>query len=99
MEGVAELRFIPSIKAEQSNCSESEELTDFVWALRLARINKGVLDSSWSQQTYSKGATFEARAPKIDIPDLLAEDGLSHVEVIGGEDSSAAAFVFSLDPQ
>lgn len=96
---MAGLKFIPSVRAEQSNFSESEELTDFVWALRLARIEKGVLDSSWSQETYSKGATFEAGAPRINIPNLLAEDGLTEVEIIGGHDTGSAAYIFPLDAQ
>lgn len=88
---------MPSVKAEQSNSSESEELSDFVWAVRLARIERGVLDSSWSQETYSKGATFEAGAPRINIPNLLAEDGLTEFQIVGGRDAGSAAYILPLD--
>lgn len=92
--GVADFSFKPSTTIEQHQYSDSGDMTDFVWAIRVSRIEKGVLDSNWSQQTHLKGATFDGGVPKADIPGLLSMDGLTNVEVVGGETDGAASFIF-----
>lgn len=63
----------------------AETSDDFVWAIRLAKISRGLIDRSWSFHTLSSGATFDlsvASKSKTDIEDLLALDGLSGHEVV-----------------
>lgn len=79
---------IPSIATagfELSGCSEVEitstaqKNTDFVWAVRLAKISKGLIDRRWSHETLSKGATFGLggdRESAQDIIDALQDEGL-----------------------
>ncbi|KAJ2996984.1 hypothetical protein NUW58_g795 [Xylaria curta] len=40
--------------------SSSQRLDDFVFAIRVAKITKGLLDKTWSWATLSDGATFGA---------------------------------------
>lgn len=55
------------------------KMTDFVWAVRLARISRGFLDRRWSFETVSRGATFgSSKAVDIsrEVTEALAEEGL-----------------------
>ncbi|KAF7530969.1 hypothetical protein G7054_g9334 [Neopestalotiopsis clavispora] len=45
-------------KNEISISSTAKRVSDFVWAVRLAKISKGLLDRTWSHQTFTKGAIF-----------------------------------------
>ncbi|KAH9243275.1 hypothetical protein K456DRAFT_1880681 [Colletotrichum gloeosporioides 23] len=41
-----------------SMSSSAHQTTDFVWAVRLAKISKGLIDRKWTHKTLSRGATF-----------------------------------------
>lgn len=81
----------------------SEHVSDFVWAVRLARISKGFLDREWSYETFSRGATYGLEKEEnivTGVVDNLTQDGLKDVELIatseevfvlarGGDDTKA----------
>jgi len=46
------------ISSEGSISSSAQKVTDFVWAVRLAKISKGLLNREWSHETFAEGATF-----------------------------------------
>ncbi|KAK9853516.1 hypothetical protein MYU51_006701 [Penicillium brevicompactum] len=46
------------LQRERGISSTTKMTSDFVWAIRLAKISKGILDRTWSHVTYSSGATF-----------------------------------------
>ncbi|KAF9879129.1 hypothetical protein CkaCkLH20_03362 [Colletotrichum karsti] len=52
--------------------SAAPKITDFVWAVRLAKISKGFIDRKWSFETFSSGATFGLN-DKADIGQEVAE--------------------------
>jgi hypothetical protein len=55
---IAQAGFDASVSNETEVSSSAQETTDFVWAVRLARISKGLIDRMWSHETFFKGATF-----------------------------------------
>jgi hypothetical protein len=73
--------------------STAQKTTDFVWALRLTKISKGVIDRKWSPEPFSKGATFgldgiDAGPGKHIIKALEGEGllGLEKIEAKPGDD-------------
>lgn len=67
----------------------ADNVDDFVWAVRLAKISKGVLDDAWNYRSVSKGATFDnsrSHMTPTDIRDLLQKDGLDTFEVVPRDD-------------
>ncbi|TDZ16269.1 hypothetical protein Cob_v010828 [Colletotrichum orbiculare MAFF 240422] len=44
--------------AERASSNSGRVASDFVWAVRLAKISKGILEKSWKYETFSKGATY-----------------------------------------
>jgi hypothetical protein len=81
-----------SVSSESGISSTGQMATDFVWALRLAKISKGFIDKEWSHETFSKGATFslddEAEHGKQIIEALEAEglEGLEKVNIRPDDD-------------
>lgn len=74
-----------AISSGQDVSTLVEKADDFVWAIRLAKITRGLIDRSWSYRTLSTGATFDlnvAPKSKADIEHILAMEGLSGHEVI-----------------
>ncbi|KAF7502927.1 hypothetical protein GJ744_004803 [Endocarpon pusillum] len=65
--------------------STAQKTTDFVWAVRLAKISKGLIDRQWSHETFSSGATFglDNEAEKGQhIVDALQGEGLEGIEKV-----------------
>lgn len=59
--------------------------SDFVWAIRLAKISKGVLDRKWSHATFSKGASFGVNDGEDlgdQLVEALAEEGIKGIEKV-----------------
>jgi hypothetical protein len=52
---------------ESSRVIEGTHTNDFVWAVRLAKIHKGIFHKDWSVSTYTKRATFGAGEDEIDF--------------------------------
>ena len=70
----------------------TEHSTDFVWAVRLLKISKGVFSSNWTQRTLSAGATFDMdnkAAGRRGVEKILNEDeGLEGPVVLEVEDAN-----------
>jgi hypothetical protein len=67
---------------ESSRVVESTHTDDFVWAVRLAKIQKGVLQKDWSVSMYTKRATFGVEEDEVDVAAVLQNGGLSNFTVI-----------------
>jgi hypothetical protein len=82
---IAEVGFDVSVSNETEVSSTARKTTDFVWALRLAKISKGLIDRQWSHETFSSGATFglddEADTGQ-QIVDALQGEGLEGLEKV-----------------
>ncbi|KAF5606588.1 uncharacterized protein FSUBG_5987 [Fusarium subglutinans] len=56
---------------------------DFIWAVRLAKIHKGLLMKDWSVDPYSKRATFAAGDEcELNVEDVLCDEGLEGFTVV-----------------
>ena len=69
----------------------AQKTTDFVWAVRLAKVSKGLLDRQWSHETFSSGATFGLDEELEDaqrLYDALNKEGFVSIEKVefGGND-------------
>lgn len=47
-----------NVNRETGTSTAAAKRSDFVWAIRVAKISKGVLDGEWSHATFAKGALF-----------------------------------------
>jgi hypothetical protein len=82
---MAEVGFDVSVSNETEVSSTALKTTDFVWALRLAKISKGLIDRQWSHETYSSGATFgldDEADTSQQIVDALQGEGLEGIEKV-----------------
>jgi len=81
--GVAELSLDASLTHETGTSSAAERRSDFVWAVRLAKIKKGILDGEWSHTTFAKGASFgigEEEGDGENLVKALEEEGLTGIK-------------------
>ncbi|KAK3682965.1 hypothetical protein B0T22DRAFT_502111 [Podospora appendiculata] len=56
--GIAEVGLGLDFSTQKELFVASEQASDFVWAIRVAKISKGFLDREWSHETFSQGATY-----------------------------------------
>jgi hypothetical protein len=59
-----------------------------VWAVRLAKISKGLIDREWSHETFSNGATFglgDESGKGLRILDALRKEGFEGIERVDAE--------------
>lgn len=54
---------------------QTEKYSDFVWAIRLVKVHKGVLAKDWSIDPYMKKATFNDAEDRVDVEMALSSEG------------------------
>jgi hypothetical protein len=72
-----------SVSSEIEGSSTAQKTTDFVWALRLAKISQGFIDRAWFHETLSRGATFglgDGAGLGKQIFEALEGEGLGDLE-------------------
>ncbi|KAH7312625.1 hypothetical protein B0I35DRAFT_59731 [Stachybotrys elegans] len=74
-----------SVNPAEASIMSSESSNDFVWAVRLGKITKGLFDSKWTARTYSKGAVFDTTEKTTDIDAMMAAEGIENYEILRGE--------------
>ncbi|EXA29729.1 hypothetical protein FOVG_18810 [Fusarium oxysporum f. sp. pisi HDV247] len=68
-----------------------KHLGDFVWAVRLAKVHKGLLTADWSVDPYTKRATFAAEDEgEVDVEGVLKDAGLEDFKVVDDEELDEA---------
>ncbi|KAF5963527.1 hypothetical protein FCOIX_13805 [Fusarium coicis] len=80
--GIAEASVEGGFSSETSSSIAAKHTHDFVWAVRLSKITKGLFDKKWSKKTYSRGATFGMKQSETDIESTLADEGATISEVL-----------------
>ncbi|KAK4184095.1 hypothetical protein QBC35DRAFT_392405 [Podospora australis] len=87
--GFAEAHNNTGVSRETQTGSSQESMSDFVWAVRLEKITKGIFDRTRSKSRYySKGAAFGLpQAGQLGIDDVLTEVGIDaeQVDLLEGE--------------
>ncbi|PMD52483.1 uncharacterized protein K444DRAFT_619940 [Hyaloscypha bicolor E] len=77
--GVASAGLDAKILNETEVKTNAQITTDFIWAIRLAKISKGLLDRRWSYETFSTGSIFGVDTGEDEgqeIADALKCEGL-----------------------
>jgi hypothetical protein len=70
---------------------EEGKISDFIWAIRLAKIHKGVLMTDWSIDPYTHRATFDmGSGQRVDIGAVVQKEGLDSFQVVEDDDLGEA---------
>ncbi|RSL82941.1 hypothetical protein CDV31_016890 [Fusarium ambrosium] len=84
---------------DSKQASSSSSVTDFVWAIRLAKISKTlgqvVLQKDWSMITETQGATFAPGDEEVDVADVVAREGMEEISLVIEDEELALAFVLN----
>lgn len=85
--GIAEASVQGGFSSATSTSTSAKNTHDFIWAVRLSKITKGLFDKKWSKKTFSEGATFDMQERGRSIESILLDEGLEDSEVfmIDGE--------------
>jgi hypothetical protein len=65
-----------TIAGQKSSSIEGTHSGDFVWAIRLAKIHKGILSRDWSLSSYTKRATFDTRGEEVNVAETISGEGM-----------------------
>ncbi|KAF5966270.1 hypothetical protein FBULB1_11734 [Fusarium bulbicola] len=97
--GIAEISVDSSFSSTTSTSTAAKHTHDFVWAVRLSKITKGLFDKKWSKKTYSRGATFNMKDTGTDIESMLCEEGLTTTQLltIEADETGPEHFVVPVD--
>ncbi|RAL13197.1 uncharacterized protein BO97DRAFT_469917 [Aspergillus homomorphus CBS 101889] len=93
--GIASVTATLDLSHEESTTIQGTHQSDFVWAVRLAKVHKGWLSRNWSLDPYSTGATFGVGTDgeDLDVAKVLEEEGLDHFEVLADDEFDEALVV------
>ncbi|RSM08194.1 hypothetical protein CEP52_004868 [Fusarium oligoseptatum] len=85
---------------DSKQASSGSSATDFVWAIRLAKISKTlrqvVLQKDWSTITESEGATFAPGDDEVDVAEVVVGEGMKDIGPIVEDEELELAFVLNL---
>ncbi|KAG4280592.1 hypothetical protein FPRO06_11925 [Fusarium proliferatum] len=85
------------ISQNQSQSSSGSSSTDFVWAIRLARIFKNLehflLSKDWSMITETEGATFAPEDNSVDVAQVVAREGMKDFDQVIEDQEHGLTFV------
>ncbi|KAF5700237.1 hypothetical protein FGLOB1_10904 [Fusarium globosum] len=80
---VATMRATATNKRIASQRVSGEHPGDFIWAIRLAKIHKGLLAKDWSVDPYTKRATFADRdESELNVASVLHDEGLEGFTIV-----------------
>ncbi|EXF80232.1 hypothetical protein CFIO01_11512 [Colletotrichum fioriniae PJ7] len=87
--GVADVGFNIDHSSENNLTLSSGHVSDFVWAVQVIKIRKGIMDPTWNREIYSKGSTFtDSGAALIEMKDTLRKEGVANKKMIAPGDGS-----------
>ncbi|KAK1547185.1 hypothetical protein CPAR01_01152 [Colletotrichum paranaense] len=55
---IASVQAEPNVTRSKDTTMAAEKQSDFIWAIRIAKVHKGMLVKDWSVETYTKKATL-----------------------------------------
>ncbi|WKT40442.1 hypothetical protein QSH57_005248 [Fusarium oxysporum f. sp. vasinfectum] len=80
---VATMRATATNKRIASQRVSGEHPGDFIWAIRLAKIHKGLLMKDWSVDPYTKRATFAGDDDsELNVESVLRDEGLEGFTIV-----------------
>ncbi|KAL2692042.1 hypothetical protein Neosp_002445 [[Neocosmospora] mangrovei] len=97
--GIAEASVQGGFSSGTSTSTSAKNTHDFVWAVRLSKISKGLFDKKWQKKTYSEGATFDMEERGRSIESMLLDEGLEDSELFMIDDDDEAGLGNIVVPQ
>ncbi|PTD02645.1 hypothetical protein FCULG_00009260 [Fusarium culmorum] len=94
--GLASLIATTNHKRSTSKTASGNYTRDFIWAIRLAKVHKGLLMRDWSVAAHTRRATFGDKEGDADIESALKGEGLEEFQII---DDNALDEVIVLNEQ
>lgn len=88
--GVAEANLEGGILNNTSTSATATHENDLIWAVRLCKVTKGLLDKIWTHKTFSKGATFgmeDGEDLLESVLNVLSEEDLDFKGILGIQSS------------
>lgn len=95
--GIAEAALDVNNNRETGVSMVAAKRSDFVWAIRVAKLSKGVLDREWSHATFAKGASFSIHDDEDQgdqLVEALAKEGLKDVGKVSIGKDADHVFLF-----
>ncbi|KAI3530065.1 hypothetical protein CSPX01_15074 [Colletotrichum filicis] len=88
LSGLADVGFNIENSLYNKISMSAEQVSDFVWAVRLTKIHKGLLDRTWGYETYSKGATYslESESSLAEMKEILRKEMVTDERIIASGD-------------
>ncbi|KAK2023034.1 hypothetical protein LX32DRAFT_628892 [Colletotrichum zoysiae] len=96
---IASARVGPIFSREGETTMSTERQSDFVWAVRLAKVHKGLVMKDWSVNPYTKKATFNNADGKVDVEETLSAEGVKAFRVFEDDALGDAFVVFDSEEQ
>ncbi|EKJ72422.1 hypothetical protein FPSE_07446 [Fusarium pseudograminearum CS3096] len=88
--GLASLTATTNIKRATSKSASGNYTRDFIWAIRLAKVHKGLLVRDWSVAAYTRRATFDDKEGDADVESALQSEGMDEFQIIDDNDLDEA---------
>ncbi|PHH79272.1 hypothetical protein CDD80_5267 [Ophiocordyceps camponoti-rufipedis] len=89
-EATAELR------RERPRTTEEKKMSDFVWAVRLAKVHKGTLMTDWSIDPFTRRATFgTGGGDEVDVGAVVLGEGVDEFVVVDDEEAGEAVVLLN----
>ncbi|KAF5237119.1 hypothetical protein FAUST_6259 [Fusarium austroamericanum] len=88
--GLASLTATTNMKRATSKSASGSHTRDFIWAIRLAKVHKGLLLRDWSVTTYTRRATFDNKEGDADVESALQGEGMDEFQIIDDNDMDEA---------
>lgn len=98
--GIAEASLDANVNRETGTSTAAARRSDFVWAIRVAKVSKGVLDGEWSHTTFAKGASFGLNEDKDEgeqLVEALAREGFEDVGKVSIDKDKGHVFLIQSD--
>ncbi|RAO73557.1 uncharacterized protein BHQ10_009569 [Talaromyces amestolkiae] len=95
---VATVTATANVVLENLQKTEGTYVSEFIWAVRLAKVHKGLLMTDWSIEPYTTKATFTTDNPGVvNVAGVLEAEGLEKFHVVNDEELNEAFVVGSGD--
>ncbi|KAH7202856.1 uncharacterized protein BKA55DRAFT_531398 [Fusarium redolens] len=95
--GIVGTKIQTDVVEDRSQSSSGSSVTDFVWAIRLAKITKSlgevILQRDWSMITETSGATFAPNEGEVDVAHVVYEEGMENIGLVIEDEDLDMAFV------
>ncbi|KAK4041912.1 hypothetical protein C8A01DRAFT_14397 [Parachaetomium inaequale] len=96
---IATLELTGEVGRENARGVEEGQTSSFVWAVRLAKVHKGILSTDWSIDPYTHKATFgaDSEGQQVDVAAVVTGHGLQGFKVVEDEELDEAIVLDASD--